>query len=170
MLLHQILEPLGKRRLAAADRAQQVEYLALLLEALGGMLEIAHDALDGVFHAEETVEHRIGFDRAVEEHAAEARILGGVDQVGLADRRHHPLGGAGVEHLVVAGGQQPVPQAHRFESLAGIVAAEDVEYIKRAHRSRLLLRQHALPRLYVVTLRRRDKADATNARKYSLTP
>ncbi len=56
MLLHQILEPLGERGFAAADGAQQIENLALLFQALRGVLEIADDPLDRVFHAEEAFE------------------------------------------------------------------------------------------------------------------
>ena len=56
MVLHQILEPLGERGLAAADRAQQIENLPLLFEALRRVLEVADDALDRVFHAVEAFE------------------------------------------------------------------------------------------------------------------
>ena len=59
ILLHQILEPLGERGLAAADRTEEIENLALLFEALRGMLEVAHDPLDRVFHAEEAFEGAI---------------------------------------------------------------------------------------------------------------
>ena len=73
ILLHQILEPFGERGLAAADGPEQIEDLPLLLEALGGVLEVAHDPLDRVFHAVEAVEGAVGLDRAVEEDAAEPR-------------------------------------------------------------------------------------------------
>ena len=53
MQLHHGLEALGDRRLAAADGAQQVEDLLLLLETLRGMLEERDDLLDRVFHAVE---------------------------------------------------------------------------------------------------------------------
>ncbi len=50
-LFHQRLQPLGERRLAAADRAEKVEDLLALFQALSGVLEKADNALDGVFHA-----------------------------------------------------------------------------------------------------------------------
>src|SRR6185437_2701127 len=92
IFFHHILEPLGKRRLAATDRAEEIKNLPLLLETLGGVLEVAHNALDRVFHPIEAVESAIGLDRAVGEKAGEARILRGVDQLGLTDRGDHALG------------------------------------------------------------------------------
>ena len=133
MLLHQILETFGERGLAAADRAEQIEYLALLFETLRGVLEVAHDPLDRVFHAVEAFERAIHLDRAVEEQAAEARVLRGVDQLGLADRGDHALGRRRVEHPVVARGKQPIAQGHGFESFPRIVAGEDVKDVERAH-------------------------------------
>jgi hypothetical protein len=41
-----LLELLGERGLAAAHRAEQVEDLLLLLQALGGVAEVGHDVLD----------------------------------------------------------------------------------------------------------------------------
>ena len=103
-LLHQFLETLGERGLAAADRTEQVENLPLFLETLRGVLEVAHDPLDRVLHAEEAFERPIALDRPVKEDSGEARILRRVDQLLLADGRDHALGGGGIEHLVVAGG------------------------------------------------------------------
>ena len=71
--LHQRLQPFGQRRLAAADRAQQVQDLLALLEALRGMAEEADDALDRLFHAVEFGERRIDPDGPVHEDAAESR-------------------------------------------------------------------------------------------------
>ena len=51
--LHQRLQALGERGLAAADRTQQIEDLLALLEPLRGVLEIADDPLDRLLHAEE---------------------------------------------------------------------------------------------------------------------
>jgi hypothetical protein len=48
-LLHQRLQALGDRTLAAADRAEQVEDLLLFLEPLRRVAEVAHHLLDGVF-------------------------------------------------------------------------------------------------------------------------
>src|SRR4029077_21260496 len=64
LLPHQLLQPLRERGFAAAHRAQQIEPLLALLEALGGVAEEADDALDRVFHAEEIVgEGRVDLDR-----------------------------------------------------------------------------------------------------------
>ena len=75
---------------------------------------------------------------------AEPRILRGVDQLRFADRRDHALGRRGVEHLVVARGEQPVAKAHRFEALARIVPRENVKDVKCAHHSDSLYVLHAL--------------------------
>ena len=72
---HQRLQPLGQRRLAAADRAEQIEDLLALFEALRGVAEEADDPLDRLFHAVEFGERRIDPDRPVHEDAAEPRIL-----------------------------------------------------------------------------------------------
>jgi hypothetical protein len=69
-LLHQLLQPLGDRALAAAHRAQQVEDLLLLLQPLRGMAEVAHHLLDGVFHAVELGEGRVDLDDLVGEQPA----------------------------------------------------------------------------------------------------
>ena len=97
LVLHQLLEPLGERGLAAADRAEQIEDLLALFEALRGVLEVADDRARSCLPCRRSLGHgRIDLDRAVEEDAAEAGILGGVDEIGLADRRDHALGGARV--------------------------------------------------------------------------
>ena len=75
-LLHQVLEAVGERGLAAADRTEQVHDLLLLLEPLGGMPEEADDALDGLLQAVEVLEGGIDLDGAVHEDAPEARIPG----------------------------------------------------------------------------------------------
>ncbi len=139
MFLHQILEPFGERGFAATDWTKEIKNLTLLFEALCGMLEVAHDSLDRVFHAKKTVKGAIGPQRAVEEDAAKARILRGVHELRLTDGRYHAFGGRCIEHLVVACREQPVAQAHRFEALARVIAGEDVEDVKRTHR-RLLVR------------------------------
>ena len=135
MFLHQILEAFSERGFSAANRAKEVENLPLLLEALCGVLEVAHDALDRVFHAEEAVERLVGLDGAIEEDAAEAAVLSSVDQFGFADRGHHALRRGCVEHLVVPRGEEPVAQAHRFKALARVIAGEDIEDVQRTHRS-----------------------------------
>ncbi len=136
--LHQLLQPLGERGLAAADGTEQVENLALLFETLRRVLEVADDPLDRVFHAVEAFERAVALDRAVEEDPRQARVLRRVDQLLLADGRDHALGGRGVKHLVVARGQEPIPQAHGFQLFARIVAVEQVEDIEITHSLRLL--------------------------------
>ncbi len=112
LLLHQLLQPLGQRRFAAADRAQQVQHLLALLEALRGMAEEPDDPLDRVLHAEEIVgEGRVDLDGPVHENAAQARILGGVDHDRFADRLKQPLGGPGIKCRVVRTSAQIVFEA-----------------------------------------------------------
>ena len=101
LLLHQRLQALGEGRLAAADRAEQVEDLLALLESLRGMAEEADDALDRLLHAVELGEGRIDPDRPVHEDAAEALVARGVDELRLADGRQQPLRGAGMHQGIV---------------------------------------------------------------------
>ena len=51
--LHQVFEPLGNRAFTAADRAQQIENLLTLFQALSGMAKEADHLLDGIFHTVE---------------------------------------------------------------------------------------------------------------------
>ena len=99
-VLHQLLEPLGDRALAAAHRAQQVEDLLLLFQALRGMAEVRHHLLDGVFHAVELGEGRIDLDDLVGEDARQARVVARVDHLRLADGLEHALGRGGVGQRV----------------------------------------------------------------------
>src|SRR6201999_3982924 len=55
---HQRLQPLGERRLAAADWPEQIEDLFALLEPLRGMPKEPDDALDSFFHAMEAGKRR----------------------------------------------------------------------------------------------------------------
>ena len=100
--LHQRLEPLRQRGLAAADRAEQIEDLLALLEPLRGVTEETDDALDRLFHAEEFGEGRIDANGPVHEDAAEPLIPRGVDELGLADRVENSLGGARIGLRIVA--------------------------------------------------------------------
>ncbi len=118
--LHQGLEAFGQRRLAAANRAEQVEDLLALLETLSCMLEITHHPLDRVFHPEEPGHRRIDLDGAVEEDAAEAGILGRVDDNRVADRGDHPLGRARRHSRVVPATFEIIGQAHRLAPLTRI--------------------------------------------------
>ena len=85
--LHQRLETLGQRGLAAADRAKQIENLFALFEALRRMPKEGDDALDGVFHAVEGGKRRIAAQRPVQKNTAKAWVLGRVDHLRFADRR-----------------------------------------------------------------------------------
>ena len=125
--LHQRLEALGQRGLAAADRTEEIEDLLALLEPLRGVLEIAHHPLDRLLHAEESGQRRVELDRAIEENAAEARVLCGVDDNRLADGGDHPLGGACRHARIVAATLEIVGQAHRLSPFAGIGRREEVE-------------------------------------------
>ena len=127
LVLHEQLEALGEGRLAAADRAEEIEDLLALFEALGGIAKIADDALDGVFHAEEVVEGRIDLDGPVEEDAPQALVLGGVDQIRLADRRDHALGRRRVHRRIFSAGEEVVLQAHLLLLFAFVELREDVE-------------------------------------------
>src|SRR3546814_2080929 len=51
--LHQRFEALCQRRLAAADRTQQIQDLLAFLEPLGSVAEEADDPLDRFFRSEE---------------------------------------------------------------------------------------------------------------------
>jgi hypothetical protein len=95
-VLHELLQALGDRALAAADRAEQVEDLLLLLQALGGVAEVAHDLLDRVLHAVELGEGGVDLDHLVGEQARHPGVVARVDHQGLADRLEHALGGGGV--------------------------------------------------------------------------
>ena len=83
---HQRLQALGKRRLAAADRAQQIKNLLALLEPLRGMPEETDDALDRFFHAVKSGKRRIDAHRAIQKDSAKAGVLGRVDHLRLTDR------------------------------------------------------------------------------------
>jgi hypothetical protein len=100
-MLHQLLQALGDGRLAAADRAQQVQDLLLLFQALRGVAEVRDDLLDGLFEAVEVLEGRIDADDLVAEDARQPRIVAGVDHLGFADRGEHALGGGGVDEGIL---------------------------------------------------------------------
>ena len=85
MGFHQLLQPFGERRLAAADRSEQIEDLLALFETLRGVPEEADDALDRIFHSVEAGECRIQPNRPVQKNTAKAWVLGRVDHLRLAD-------------------------------------------------------------------------------------
>ena len=86
MDFHQRLEAFGKRGFSAADGTEQIEYLLALFEALSRMAEEPDDALDGLLHAVEAGEGRIGAHRAVQKNTAKARVPGRVNHLRLTDR------------------------------------------------------------------------------------
>ena len=94
------------------------------------MLEVADNALDRVFHAEEPVKRAIHLDRSVEEHARQPRIAGRVNELRFADGRDHPLCGRRIHHGIVAGRQQIVPQGHALELLTRIGPRERIKDIQ----------------------------------------
>ena len=116
-LLHQQLQPLGNRGFAAADRAEEIENLLALLQALGGIAEIIHDPLNRVLHAEKFREGRIDLDRAVHENPAKPGILGGIDHLGFADGGNHALSGGGVGKRIAAAEVEVLQQGHLLLSL-----------------------------------------------------
>jgi hypothetical protein len=134
--LHEVLEPIGERGLAATHGTQQVEDLLLLLEALGRVPEEADDALDGLLEAVEVLEGGIDLERAVHENAPEARILGAVHELRLADGRDHALGGAGVQRSIAAAAIQILAQRHPVLLVALICLGIEVEdVVLRRHSS-----------------------------------
>ena len=122
-LLHQILEPLGERGLAAADGAEQVEDLLSLFEALCRVAEVADDALDRILEAVEIAERRIDLDRPVHEDAAEAGIVRGIDHLRLADGLEHALGRRGIHRGILAAPLEIVFQRHD-DLLLAVVGSE----------------------------------------------
>ncbi len=93
---HQLLELFGQRRLAAAHRAEEIEDLLLLFQALCGVAEVGDDLVDAFLHAMEILEGRITADHLVGEDARQSWVGGSVHQFGLADRHQQALGRAGV--------------------------------------------------------------------------
>src|SRR5690606_26813886 len=88
-LLHQLLEPLGQGGFAAADRAEKVEDLLALFEALRSVAEIAYDPLDRIFHAVKVGKGRVDLDGPVGEDPAQALIRAGIYEGRFSDRIHH---------------------------------------------------------------------------------
>ncbi len=138
--LHQELQPLGERRLTAADGSEQVEDLLALLQPLRGVAEERDDPLDRLLHAVEFTERRIGPDRPVHEDPAEARILGGIHEFRLADRRQDALGGRGVHQRLVATGLEILGERH-LRVAAGLVASGEAleKVVRRMHRHSITL-------------------------------
>ena len=91
---HQRLQSLGQRRLATADRTEQIKDLLALLEALRRMAEECDDLLDRLFHPIKFREGRIGSDRPVHKDPAQPRVLRRVDCHRFADRQQQAFGRA----------------------------------------------------------------------------
>ena len=132
VFLHHGLEPLGDRRFAAADRAQQIENLLALLEPLRRMLEERDDLLDRLFHAEELAEGRVAPDDAVAEDPGETRVVAGVDLLRFADARQHPFRGARVGSRFPLAQREVVLEPHFLVLRGRIIRPEVVE--QRRHR------------------------------------
>ena len=96
------------------------------------MLEERDDLLDRVFHAEELAEGRVAPDDAVAEDPGEARVVAGVDQLGLADAGQHPLRGARVGGRVPLAQGEVVLEAHFLVLRGRVIRPEVVE--QRRHR------------------------------------
>src|SRR5690606_37566308 len=118
---------------AATDRAEQVENLLALFETLRGILEVADDPLNRLFHAEEIFERRIDLDGAVEEDAAESRVGAGVDDLGLTDGGDQALSRGGVHHGVVTTAAQVIVQTDLFALLAVVDLGKQIEYVFGYH-------------------------------------
>ncbi|OMP13912.1 hypothetical protein COLO4_00647 [Corchorus olitorius] len=91
-LFHQLLQFFRQGRFTAADRAEQIEDLFLLFQALGGMAEVRDDLVDALFHAMEVGKGRIPANHLVGEDSRQPGIVGGVDQFRLADGHEQALG------------------------------------------------------------------------------
>ncbi len=96
------------------------------------MAEERDDLLDAFFHPVKVGEGRIAADDLVGEDARQARVAGGIDQFGLADRQQQALGSTGVGAGVALAEVQILLQgifflASRFESLLEVAEnAHDV--------------------------------------------
>ncbi|MNS79126.1 hypothetical protein D3C72_1127690 [compost metagenome] len=92
-VLHELLQALRDRALAAADGPQQVKDLLLFFESLRGVAEIGHHLLDGIFHAIELLERRIDLDDLVREDPRKTGVIAGIYQFRLANGLEHSFGG-----------------------------------------------------------------------------
>ena len=132
VLLHHRLQPFGDRRLAAAHRPQQIQDLLPLLESLRRVLEERDDLLDRVLHAVELAERRIAPDDAVAEDSPEVRVVAGVDLLGFADARQHPLGGGRIGGRFPLAQLEVVLETHFLVLRGRVIRPEFVE--QRRHR------------------------------------
>ena len=82
--------------------------------------------------AVEVGEGLVALDRAVEEDPAEPLVVAGVDQLGLADRRHHPFRGGGPHARVVPTPEQVVLQQHLLDPGQVVAFCKAGEYVHLA--------------------------------------
>nr|GEU28494.1 hypothetical protein [Tanacetum cinerariifolium] len=95
-VFHQRLELFRDRRLAAADRAQQVKDLLAFFQPLRRVAEIGHDLLDHFLGAVKFAEGGVDLDDLVGEDARQTGVVAGIDQGRFADGSEHAFGRAGV--------------------------------------------------------------------------
>ena len=127
-LLDQRLELFRQRRLAAADRSEQVKNLLFLLQALRRMAEVGDDMFDHLLHAVQVAEGRIAAQHLVGENARQAGVGARIDEFRFADGLQHPLGDAGVSGSIPLAQVQVILDRHflflrRLET--ALVAGED---------------------------------------------
>ena len=133
LLLHQRLQPLAERRLAAAHRAEQIKDLLPLLEPLRRVAEEADDPFDRLLHAVEVGERRINPKRAIHEDAGQSRVARRVDAFRLADRLQHPFRRAGIGAAVGPAELEVIGKAHLgFATLVAERGGER-ENVERSH-------------------------------------
>lgn len=95
-------------------------YLLALFEALRGVAEITDDPFYRILHAEEIGEGRIELNRTVGEDTPEAFVRAGIEQLGLADRRDHALGGRRIHARIVAAPEEILLQAQRLARFTSV--------------------------------------------------
>src|SRR5262249_29612890 len=91
------------------------------------MPEEADDALDGFFEPVEILKRRVHLERAIHKYAPEPRILGGIDELRLANGGDHALRSGGVESRIGAASIEVFPQGHPMLFLALVCLGIEVE-------------------------------------------
>ncbi|MNT28806.1 hypothetical protein D3C72_1645170 [compost metagenome] len=128
-LLHQVLQALGDGALAAPHRAQQVENLLALFQALRSVAEEAHHLLDGVFHAVELCKRGVAADHLVGKQAREVRIIAGIYHLWLADGGQHAVRSPLVDHRVALAQNKKLVERHFLFAQAHVASgrvADDI--------------------------------------------
>ncbi|MNF56193.1 hypothetical protein D3C84_376750 [compost metagenome] len=138
--LHELLELLRQGRLAAAHRAQQVEDLFLLFQALRGVTEEGDDLVDAFFHAMEVGEGRVAADHLVREDPRQPGVERGIQQFRIANSHEHAFRCAGIGTTVLLAQVEIFLEgvfllASRFESLLEVAEnAHDVTSLETGSR------------------------------------